>query len=157
MMPEFPDHKFYNYNKRRYNTIYPVKTELLDEKDPIQKKHKDKLIVGVTGGSVAFFLSMKGRDALVKELQKHSKFAKKKIEIVRIALGGFKQPQQLMTLNYLLSIGSEFDIVINIDGFNEAALPLSDNVPRNIFPFYPRNWFEQIGYKSDIKFFSLML
>jgi hypothetical protein len=37
-------------------------------------------------------------------------------------LGGYKQPQQLLILNYILSLGQEFDFVINIDGFNEVAL-----------------------------------
>ena len=31
---------------------------------------------------------------------------------------GYKQPQQLMAYNYLLSLGAEFDAVINIDGYN---------------------------------------
>lgn len=128
----------------------------IDEIDPIQTKKQDTILIGITGGSVAFYFSIKGNDALKRELKKHPKFMNKNIQIIRLALGGFKQPQQLMTLNYLLSIGSEFDIVINIDGFNEAALPVSENIPANIFPLYPRNWFQQTGYQSDVEFFALM-
>jgi|JI10StandDraft_1071094.scaffolds.fasta_scaffold78356_2 hypothetical protein len=128
----------------------------MDDRDPIQKKSKDSLLIGITGGSVAFYFSIKGNNALIRELKKHPKFVDKNIQIVRFALGGFKQPQQLMALNYLLSIGSEFDILINIDGFNEAALPVSENIPANIFPLYPRNWFQQTGYQSDVEFFSIM-
>ena len=35
---------------------------------------------------------------------------------------GYKQPQQLLVLSYFLSIGQTFDLVVNIDGFNEVAL-----------------------------------
>ena len=40
---------------------------------------------------------------------------------------GYKQPQQLLILSYFLSIGQSFDVVVNIDGFNEVAIsPLND-------------------------------
>jgi len=35
---------------------------------------------------------------------------------------GYKQPQQLIVLAYFLSIGQRFDLVVNIDGFNEVAI-----------------------------------
>jgi hypothetical protein len=40
---------------------------------------------------------------------------------------GYKQPQQLLVLSYFLSIGQTFDLVINIDGFNEVALSPLNN------------------------------
>ena len=46
----------------------------------------------------------------------------RKIDIVRLALPGQKQPQQLMTLAWVQSLGAEFDIVVNLDGYNEAVL-----------------------------------
>ncbi len=48
-----------------------------------------------------------------------------------------------MTLVYLTSLGAEFDLVINIDGFNEVALPPTELVPRGVFPLYPRDWYIQ--------------
>jgi hypothetical protein len=42
-------------------------------------------------------------------------------------LGGYKQPQQLLILDYFLAIGQEFDLVINIDGFNEVVLSNINN------------------------------
>ena len=57
--------------------------------------------------------------------------------ILTDSLGGYKQPQQLLTLAYYISLGAEFDTVINIDGFNEVALPPIHNIPKNIYPFYP--------------------
>jgi hypothetical protein len=40
----------------------------------------------------------------------------------------------------LLALGAHFDIVVNIDGFNELLIPAMVNVPMGIFPFYPRRW-----------------
>ncbi len=42
--------------------------------------------------------------------------------VLDFAAGGYKQPQQLLVLNYLLAIGQRIDYAINIDGFNEIAL-----------------------------------
>jgi hypothetical protein len=55
-------------------------------------------------------------------------------------LGGYRQPQQLSILAYLLSLGAHFDVVINLDGFNEIALPPMENIPQGTCPFFPRNW-----------------
>jgi hypothetical protein len=50
----------------------------------------------------------------------------------------------LLSLAYLLSLGVHFDVVVNLDGFNEVALPL-ENISKGVFPFYPRNWFRRVG------------
>jgi hypothetical protein len=112
----------------------------LDDSSPFHQKKEDTLIIGIFGGSLAFFFSSFGVDALVRKLHSSPIFADKKIEIVRVALGGYKQPQQLIGLTYLLAQGAEFDVVINLDGFNEVALPPIDNLPNNVSPYYPRNW-----------------
>ena len=57
-----------------------------------------------------------------------------------------------MTLNYLLALGAEFDIVINLDGVNEAALPGIDNVPFGVFAAYPRDWGKLVAGASSPEF-----
>jgi hypothetical protein len=52
--------------------------------------------------------------------------------VVKATIGGYKQPQQLMALNWFMALGGEFDIVINLDGFNDVALPALENVPTRI-------------------------
>jgi hypothetical protein len=113
----------------------------LDDKDPIQKGASNRLIVGIFGGSVAWYLSSESAAALVRGLRASPAFRDKEIVIVRAALFGYKQPQQLLALTYLLSMGAHFDIVINLDGFNEVVLPITENLPKHVFPFYPRTWF----------------
>ncbi len=116
----------------------------LDSRSPIRKRRADNLIVGIFGGSVAYWLSDRGIDPLLQELRAIPRFAGRQISVVRLALGSYKQPQQLMTLSYLLSMGAEFDLIINLDGFNEVVLPSVSNIPNGTFPFYPRDWHQRV-------------
>jgi len=109
-----------------------------DSASPIRKRSADKLIVGITGGSVAHHFSVLASDELSSALA--DRFPGREIVFVRLALCGFKQPQQLMSLSYVLSLGGEFDLVINIDGFNEVALPGPENVASDVFAAFPRSW-----------------
>ncbi len=113
----------------------------IDDHTPFYKENKDSVVIGIFGGSVAYFFSVYGVDSLLQQLEASSFFRNKEIEIVRVALGGYKQPQQLMTLTYLLSLGAHFDVVINLDGFNEVVLPVVENIPNKVAPFFPRNWY----------------
>lgn len=65
--------------------------------------------------------------------------------VVNYSLAGYKQPQQLMVLNYLLALGAEYDVVVNVDGFNEVSLPVAENIPSNLNPFFPRGWDRRIS------------
>lgn len=108
--------------------------------DPLQEKPDNVIKICLTGGSVAKQLYQVAGDRIRRNLETSQAFSGKKIEVYSLALGGFKQPQQLLSLNYLQALGADFDIIINLDGFNEIVLPLSDNVPFKVFPTYPRHW-----------------
>lgn len=109
-------------------------------------------VVGVVGGSVANIFATTGVRALREELRKSPLVAGKRIAVVNAAVPGFKQPQQLLTLSYLLALGAHFDLVLAIDGFNEVALPASENVPLGIFPAYPRSWLALVGeYDEELR------
>ena len=62
------------------------------------------------------------------------------MQVRPVALGGYKQPQQLMALNYLLTLGVRLDVVIELDGFNGVALPASENRSADVSHYYPRGW-----------------
>lgn len=116
---------------------------------PIQQRRPGKVIVGILGGSVAEEFANVGEKRFRDTLQRSSSFAGKQIILVRLALKGYKQPQQLMLLNFLLSQGAEFDLIINIDGFNEVTLPGLENVPHGVFASYPRSWQMQVASSRD--------
>lgn len=104
----------------------------------------ERVVIAVLGGSVADIVAA-GGSGLAVELRKVERFADREIAVISLARGGFKQPQQLTLLAYLLALGAHFDLVLNIDGFNEVALPASELVPRGVFPFYPRGWDQRVG------------
>ncbi|NNE97723.1 MAG: hypothetical protein HKN25_01750 [Pyrinomonadaceae bacterium] len=114
---------------------------LRDKSNVLPKRKKGRLIIAVLGGSVARGFSDLGISMLVKKLRLHADFRKMEFQIVPVALGGYKQPQQLLAMNYLLSLGAEFDMVINIDGFNEVALHDAENGKKGVFYAYPRSWY----------------
>lgn len=139
-----------DYEKFNHTSLPVNNYGFLDDKEPIFKSSNSQIIIGILGGSVARVFSVSGVESLIKELKRSPDFWDKEIIIVRMALGGYKQPQQLIALTYLLALGAHFDIVINLDGFNEITLPKVENIPNQVFPFYPKQWFSLTTDLSDI-------
>jgi hypothetical protein len=96
---------------------------------PFIKTNKNQVIIGVFGGSVAnnFAVDEYVTRRLSNKLKTYPEFANKEIIVLNFGNGGYKQPQQLLILNYFLALGQELDLVINIDGFNEVALSNLNN------------------------------
>lgn len=120
----------------------------LGEETPFHLKTDNNVIVGIFGGSFAGGIAEHAQDEIVAQLQNVPAFAGKEIIVHTLALGGYKQPQQLLALTYFLSLGAHFDIVINLDGFNEVTLAPAENAGV-IFPFYPRGWPARVGNFVD--------
>ena len=97
-------------------------------------------MIGITGGSVACYFAVNGTKRLAEELEKLPRFAGKELVFVNLALAGYKQPQQLMSVAYLLSLGGEFDVILNIDGFNEVAVDALVSQWEDTFPAFPVGW-----------------
>lgn len=108
---------------------------LSDPPNPLLKRSPDKTIVAVFGGSFASGIYLSLRSLLTKEAPAGRQFV-----VLNFSGGGYKQPQQLMILNYLLALGAEFDVVVNLDGFNDIVLPVAENIPAGVNPFFPRGW-----------------
>jgi len=104
------------------------------------RRAPDRLLVGIFGGSLAADLYEYGGARLKSRLRESGRWPGREIVLLNTAYGGYKQPQQLMALNYTLSLGAEFDVVVNLDGFNDVALDAVENEPRGVFPAYPRAW-----------------
>jgi len=90
----------------------------------------------VVGGSVAARFIQNSWEVFSAKLHEDPRFQGKKIAVVDYARGGFKQPQQTGIVAYLFNAGIQPDAVLNIDGFNEAALGF-DNAEKGCFPLYP--------------------
>lgn len=112
----------------------------------------NKIKILILGGSVAKHLTqnttsdkinfksitINEKDIFQKTINEY--FSSDKFVVFNASIDGGKQPQQLFKLYYLDLLGYNFDIVINLDGFNELALSLSENYELNDHLIYPRNY-----------------
>jgi hypothetical protein len=102
-----------------------------------QRKDSEEFYdVYVLGGSVAQLFGQQGVATLVEVLHRDPRLESRQIKIHDYACAGFKEPQQVMGLAYLLALGHEPDALIELDGFNESALGWS-NVKFGTNPLYP--------------------
>ncbi|MCC7046884.1 MAG: hypothetical protein IT562_09245 [Alphaproteobacteria bacterium] len=86
-------------------------------------RREGELLVGIFGGSVAtgFALSAQESDALAERLAAIPAYQGRTVRVLNFAMPGFRQPQQLATLAWFAALGQEFDVIVNIDGFNEVV------------------------------------
>ncbi|MCA9503926.1 MAG: hypothetical protein H6748_11040 [Spirochaetaceae bacterium] len=105
---------------------------------PLVEREPGKVRIALVGGSVSFLLG----PVLQEVAERRWKDIEPTLEVtvLNLARGGYKQPQQLLTIAYLLSLGAEYDYVVNVDGYNEVVLPLTDNYRSGTYPFFPRHW-----------------
>jgi len=123
---------------------------------PFAASTDENLIVAIIGGSFASGVSYGGGPGyLESQLKKIPRFSNRKIILYHLAAGGYKQPQQLLQINYFLSMGAEFDIIINIDGFNEVALPGVENLSKGVNPVFPRNWYYYVDASLNPQLLAL--
>lgn len=156
-------HPYFGFMHQPHSEPYRNRPELsvteygfFDDSPPLLDRREGRLIVAVTGGSLAEEFGLVGTEELRRRLNASNRFADQEIEFVRLAIAGFKQPQQLMMLNYLLSLGAEFDVLVNIDGFNEIALPAVENVPNDVAVSFPRSWHSRILESYDTRVMRLI-
>lgn len=85
---------------------------------------ENEAVIAIFGGSVGggFALTAADSDAFAATLSQHPRFAGRRIRVLTFANAGYHQPQQLVILSYYLTIGQHFDLIINIDGFNELVI-----------------------------------
>jgi hypothetical protein len=111
----------------------------------VLSRSPERMIVGVFGGSFAAGVCNYARGKLREVLR----LPGKDVQLICVCAGGYKQPQPLLALTYLLSLGGSFDLVITVDGANDVALAPIENVPQGVFPVYPRGWFWRVGSVND--------
>jgi hypothetical protein len=117
--------------------------------NPVIKREPGKLNVVVLGGSVAGSMGPIFRDAF-------HRVCRVPPNIVTLGVAGYKQPQQLLALTYFLSLGAEYDLIINLDGYNDIVLPVTDNYSVGVNPFFPRNWNLRISRQPSKKILKVI-
>ena len=122
---------------------------------PLFKKSSENLIIGILGGSFADGTARVAKDALIKGFTKSGLFDDRAVQVYNLANGGYKQPQQLMHLAYYYSMGAEFDIVINLDGFNELPASYLGYRDFGLHPSFPVHWDNRVAKTLDPQFMDL--
>lgn len=110
-----------------------------------EKRAPNKLIIAILGGSFADAIGRIGEPTIINSLRQAEKYKNHEIVVYNLGAGGFKQPQQLTRLAYFYSLGAEFDLVINIDGFNEMATNYNNYRDRKVHPSFPIFWNNRVA------------
>jgi len=121
---------------------FPNAHGFLSERPIPFTRRANEYVVWITGGSVASMTGVIGDQYLEEQLEeKCQALSGKDVTVINLGVGAYKQPQQLMVVNDLLAQGAQCDLIINLDGFNEAALPfVQGGLAHDTFPFFPQNW-----------------
>jgi hypothetical protein len=79
----------------------------------VLQRKEDTFVLGIFGGSVAkMFWEKGGANVLAERLRQDPRFAGKEIIISSGAFYSYRQPQQLLSYSYLLSLGAQYDMGI---------------------------------------------
>lgn len=115
----------------------------LDEAPPLRRRGPDRFLVAVTGGSVAMLMCAGAKQTLIDELQRSPALRGRRVEVVVLAVGGYKQPQQLLSLQLVHALGGEFDCefdcVVDLDGYNDVV-QVQEDLDAGVPPWFPRSW-----------------
>ena len=98
----------------------------------------EDFVIGIFGGSVAHDLAVAAGDEVARAVEEARPELAGRVRIVNAALGGHKQPQQLLGLIQMRLLEVPLDVVVNLDGFNEVALSVS-GISKGHHPMLP-NW-----------------
>ena len=129
-------------------TLAGIESDLAYYETPEAERALD---VCILGGSVAYMFATLGEKPFVDALRADPSLEGREVRIHNYALGGYKEPQQLMLLLWLIELGHAPDVVLNLDGANEAALGRSnfDGGAHPAYPYLPRWMNVTLGMRSD--------
>lgn len=105
-----------------------------------RRNEPEAITVGIFGGSVAQMFALSEGPALESELRAAPFSRGRPVRVVDLSMGGYKQPQQLMTLAWTQAMGVRLDAAVLLDGFNDLVLPEAENHETGVHPSYPRGW-----------------
>ena len=114
---------------------------------PPWQRREDTVVIGLLGGSVAELV----KPFLERALRRYfaANHLPRQPVVIELAAEIAKQPQQTMIVASALLLGGEFDLIINLDGFNEVAGSAGHNFRDGVFPFFPRWWHKRAGLTAE--------
>ena len=97
----------------------------------------DTVVIGLLGGSLAWELAPYFQNALTRHFNDQN--LPKEPVVIPLAYPAMKQPQQLYIASFMLTMGGHFDLLVNLDGYNELYHSYL-NFAQDVFPFFPGRW-----------------
>lgn len=96
-------------------------------------------LIALLGGSVAWQVTPAFRSALETWFRDHD--IPLRPVVLALANGAWKQPQQVIAISNTLALGGEYDLIINLDGYNELVFTQTEYfAPSSQHPFFPHSW-----------------
>ena len=113
---------------------------------PPRQRRAELVVIALLGGSVASEVQPAFQRALNRWFA--ANHLPRQPIVLNLSVGGAKQPQQTIIFANALLLGGEFDLIVNLDGFNETALS-AENRRDGLFPFFPKWWHTQVGLTAE--------
>ena len=134
-------HPYYGYTR--------PESEHLMNRAPPPRREDGVVLIALLGGSVGLGVTDAFRSAL------ESWFRDNDLPLRPVVLGlaynGMKQPQQVMQIANILSLGGEFDLIVNLDGYNELFISHNNYFEYGISPFFPLWWQQLVTFTAEDK------
>lgn len=111
-------------------------------------RRPDVVHIALVGGSVANNAAAEIASAF--NTAHRERRTRDEVRLVRLSYPGFKQPQQLNVISWLLGLGAHYDVVVNIDGYNEVALSIGENYGSGVYPYFPRRWDQRVSRVPNV-------
>ena len=111
---------------------------------PPPRRQDGVVLVALLGGSVGLEVTYAFRKALEAWFRDNG--IPLQPVVLELASHALKQPQQVMQISNTLFLGGEYDIIVNLDGYNELIIPYDNHFWYGVSPFYPWNWQQDQRY-----------
>jgi len=146
-LPALPQDARYSYDLPHpfYGFAHASPEHALNAPRPRQRR-EDTVLVGLLGGSVAEDVEPHLQVALRRYFAANN--LPRQPVVLGLASGALKQPQQTLIVANTLLLGGEFDLIVNLDGFNVLNGSLQGNFEQGAFPLFPDWWPKRVGRSS---------
>jgi len=108
-----------------------------DRDYPVTDLSPNDFVVGIFGSSTAIPLALDGREDIAAALAQNPALAGRHIVVFNFATGGVKAPQQSLILDYFITLGQRFDLIINMDGVGSGYFSWDNMVRYHVDPMMP--------------------
>jgi hypothetical protein len=110
------------YGRPRWNVLKANVQGFVSPIDDYRTVDPAKTTIAVFGGSVAEAFASVASAVFKTDFARPLGIDEESVEILNFGKGGYKQPQPTIALLQALLSGIDLDVVVEIDGFNEAAM-----------------------------------